>query len=86
MCDRRRYGSVRYYIPMKRTCLVHDAIEDVGSWVPEGDYYHESAVRELVAGVTSIHTTQDGVSVCAYIPGPCPICELLAHYKDLCDE
>ena len=48
-----------------------------------GEWYHESAVRELVWVVVQSHFNSEGVANCAYVPGPCAICDLLSHYKDL---
>ena len=75
MSDRRRYD------------LIDDGFDSfsIGPYT-RGRWYHESAVRELVEALAAGHTTQEGVSVCAYIPEPCPICAILTHYEELLGE
>ena len=77
MSDRRRYRYEREELYR----VEDDAEADWGTY-----YYHESAVRELVEALAAGHTTQEGVSVCAYIPEPCPICAILTHYEELLGE
>ncbi len=67
-------GDVMSDIDRRRHFPGHEGMEP---WVG-GEWYHDSAVRELVEALREEH----GAAV-APNHGPCEVCELLTHYKDL---
>lgn len=66
--DRRRYNA-----PVGYDCMA-DMEED-----PNGEWFHESAVRELVGALKEAHLFQ----TTAPLKSVCASCDLLTHYRDL---